>query len=71
MLSKESIRQISPDLFIVITSDFHMKRARLLQEKLIHYPNVIFLAAKSTISSEEFDMLSLHGQKAIQRILES
>jgi len=71
MLSKEIIKQISPDLFIVITSDFHMKRARLLQEKLIGYPNVIFIAAKSTVSSEEFDLLSLHEQKAIQRILES
>jgi len=71
MLSKKVIDQISPDLLVVMTSDFHMRRARLLQEKLIDYPNVIFIAAKSTVSSEEFDLLSLHEQNAIQRIIDN
>jgi uncharacterized SAM-binding protein YcdF (DUF218 family) len=71
MLSKEIIKEISPDLFIVITSDFHMERAKLLQYKLIDYPNVLFIAAKSTVSHEELNLLSLHEQQAIRRILES
>jgi uncharacterized SAM-binding protein YcdF (DUF218 family) len=71
MLSKEIIKEISPDLFIVITSDFHMERAKLLQYKLIDYPNVLFIAAKSTVSHKELNLLSLHEQQAIRRILES
>ena len=69
MLSKEIIKKISPDLFIVITSDFHMKRAKLLQEKLIDYPNVLFIAAKSTVSPDELNLLLRHEQQAIRRIL--
>ena len=70
-LSKGIVEQVCPDLLIVITSDFHMERARLLQKKIVDYPNVIYIAAKSTVSSDEFEALSLHEQNAIQRIMDN
>ena len=60
-----------PDMLIVITSDFHIRRAKLLHDRIINYPHTLFLPAKSNLSEKELLSLIEHEQDAIKAIEEN
>lgn len=62
------IEKAQPDLLIIVTSDFHMERVRLLQERILNYPNVLFVPARSGLPAGEMEGLVAHEQRAIERI---
>lgn len=66
--AKVTIEEYLPDILIVITSDFHMERARLLQKKILDYPGVIFIPAKSSLPENELLPFINHEKKAIEKI---
>lgn len=63
---KEVINTMSIDLLIVVTSDFHVKRVRLLYEMLIDHEHVIFIPAFSKLSDNELHSRMAHEEIAIQ-----
>ncbi len=67
-MAKETIQSNAPGLLIVVTSDFHMERAIMLQETLINYPQTIYLPAKSSLSKNELLPLIEHEKNAIKRL---
>lgn len=67
-ISKDIIEKELPDMLFVITSDFHIERARLLHNKIINYPHVIFIPAKSNLSEEKLLPLIKHEKNAIRQI---
>jgi uncharacterized SAM-binding protein YcdF (DUF218 family) len=69
--SKPIIEAEAPGLLIVVTSDFHIERAGILQRTIINYPNVILVPAKSSISEQELVRLREHEKNAIKRIKEN
>lgn len=70
LLSKDTIEKEAPDILIVVTSDFHTGRARMLHDRIINYPHVIFIPAKSTLSDEELRPLIQHEQNAQRKLKE-
>lgn len=70
-ISKEIIEKELPDMLIVITSDFHIRRAKLLHDRIINYPHTLFLPAKSNLSEKELLSLIEHEQDAIKAIEEN
>lgn len=66
--SKATIERESPDLLIVVTSDFHMKRAKTLYEIILKYPNTIFVPVISSLTKEELSPLILHEKSAIKKL---
>lgn len=66
--AKTIIEQELPDLLIVVTSDFHMERVKLLQKRILNYPKVIFIPAKSNLSESELLPLINHEKSAIERL---
>ena len=70
-ISKEIIEKELPDMLIVITSDFHIRRAKLLLDRIINYPHTLFLPAKSNLSEKELLSLIEHEQDAIKAIEEN
>ena len=67
----EIIEKELPDMLIVITSDFHIRRAKLLHDRIINYPHTLFLPAKSNLSEKELLSLIEHEQDAIKAIEEN
>lgn len=62
---KNAIDYASTDLLVIITSDFHIKRVKMLYEMMIHYENVVFIPAISTIEEKELQRRTLHEAQAI------
>lgn len=60
------MKYISIDLLIIITSDFHIKRAKILYETFVHYENVIFVPAISSLKEDELSGRIIHEEKAIK-----
>lgn len=67
-LSKLIIEQEQPDLLWVVSSDFHMKRVKILHDLILHYPNTIFTPALSTLTAQELSPLLLHEKQAIREL---
>lgn len=67
-MAKEVITKEEPEMLIIVTSDFHIKRAKLLHNLLMNYPFTIFVSAKSSLSQKELEPLILHEKKAIQAL---
>lgn len=61
----------STDLLVIITSDFHIKRVQMLYEMLIHYENVVFIPAISTIEEKELQRRISHEVQAIELLKHS
>lgn len=66
--SKAVIEDVLPEVLFVVTSDFHIERAKLLHDRIINYPRVVFLPAKSSLSGEELLPLIEHERDAVRRI---
>ena len=67
-LIKDLVITENPDVLTVITSDFHMKRAQILCNRIINYAKVIFIPAPSSLSKEELVPLIEHETSAIKRL---
>lgn len=68
MLSKSIIEREHPDLLMVVTSDYHMRRVRILHDLILNYPCVVFIPAKSRLTTKELGPLVLHEEQAIQQL---
>lgn len=66
--SKPIISDTSPDLLVLITSDFHMPRARFLFEKIIRYPKTLFVPVQSTLKKSEMKALRAHEERALTEL---
>jgi uncharacterized SAM-binding protein YcdF (DUF218 family) len=66
-LSKPILDKYAPPLVVIITSDFHMKRVRLVfNTYLPNYP-LLFVEAASTMDESTLTRLREHETNAIQR----
>lgn len=66
--SKPIIEKEHPDTLLVVTSDFHMERVKILHNIIINYPTAIFIAAKSSLAETELSPLINHEQKSIKQL---
>lgn len=64
-ISKHIIERERPDLLLVVTSDFHMKRAKILHDIIMKYPTTIFIPARSSLDPSELAPLLAHERQAI------
>lgn len=64
-LAKPLIEKYKPLSVIMVTSDFHMQRVKLICSKIGWYNNCDFISAVSTVSTEELEILNAHEEKAI------
>ncbi|WP_104382283.1 YdcF family protein [Sphingobacterium sp. HMA12] len=69
-LSKALVMDASPEILLVITSDFHMERARILYRQYIGYPKVVFIPAVSSLSEEQLAPLIAHESRAVKKLRE-
>ncbi|MFZ4263372.1 YdcF family protein [Sphingobacterium sp. HJSM2_6] len=60
----------NPDCLIIISSDFHMARVKLLAERILLGFNPLFISAKSSLSDLDLKPLILHEKKAISLLYE-
>ncbi len=67
-MSKPIIERERPDLLLIVTSDFHMERVKLLHGLILNYPHVVFIPAKSSLSGEELAPLVLHEKLAVKSL---
>lgn len=59
------IYTMAPDILWVVTSDFHVPRAKIIQAQKVNYPGTIFWGAPSSMGAEQLQALLAHEQKAI------
>lgn len=69
--AKPIIEKQNPGLLIIVTSDFHVARAKLLYERTLNYPNVFFIPAKSSLSDKELQPLIKHEETSIKKLHQS
>ena len=67
-ISKPVIERERPDLLLLVTSDFHMERARILCNLILRYPDIVFIPARSSLSREELVPLVQHEKEAIMKL---
>ncbi len=69
LLAKPLVEKYTPRTVVVITSDFHMKRASLFFKHVFKHQNLIFVEALSTLDLTTLETLKAHEVKAIERFL--
>ena len=67
-LAKPIIEKYKPVSIIIVTSDFHMQRVKLLCDKIGWYGNCNFVSAVSTVSQIELEKLQAHEYNAIEKL---
>lgn len=67
-MTKDLVLEEKPDILVVITSDFHLSRARFLYHKIINYPKVVFIPATSSLSEEQLSPLLKHEARALKKL---
>lgn len=65
-ISKPIIEREHPDTLMIVTSDFHMERVKILHDIIMKYPSVIFIPAKSSLTPSELAPLLAHEKQAIE-----
>lgn len=60
------INQISTDLLIIITSNFHIKRVRMLYDIFICHKDVLFISATSRLKNDELLNRIAHEERAVK-----
>ena len=68
-LSKPILAQHSISRCILVTSDFHMERAKLVFNHVFPQLSFEYVKAETVVSKVEFDKLVAHEKKAIKREL--
>ncbi len=66
-LSWPIIQKYGTESVIVVTSDFHVPRARIIFEKRFSDVPILFVASKTHLSKEELDQLKLKEKRTISR----
>ncbi len=69
-MTQIAVQELQPAIVALITSDFHIPRARILYHKIINYPQVVFIPASSTLPEEELTPLLEHEAQALKRLEE-
>ncbi|PSL43840.1 DUF218 domain-containing protein [Chitinophaga niastensis] len=67
-LSRELIYALSPAVLIIVTSDFHVERVKIIHGKFVNYPNTIFWGATTAVTDDVLHQLKQHEKKAIERL---
>ncbi len=67
-MSKLVIEKEQPDILWVVSSDFHMKRVKILHDIIMQYPNTIFVPAPSSLTTQELNPFLLHEEQAIREL---
>lgn len=70
-MTRDQVLEDKPGIVAVITSDFHVPRARFLYHRIIQYPPVVFIPAPSSLPKEELSRLLEHEVRALQRLQET
>lgn len=64
-LSKSLIEEIKPDLLIIITSEFHMERVKILAEAIIPDLTKFYVSVDTSLTTLEMKPLIEHEKNAI------
>lgn len=67
--TKSAVENLQVKNLVIITSDFHMQRAKLLFEKHLNDQNLTFIEARSTLDEDVLEKLKEHEKKAILRLI--
>lgn len=67
-MSKQIIEKEQPDVLLIVTSDFHMKRVKILHDIIMHYPATIFIPALSSLTAQELLPFLQHEQQALREL---
>lgn len=62
----EAMKGLSTELLIVVTSDFHIERVRILFDTSVCYENVIFIPAISHLNEEELHRRIAHEEQVVK-----
>jgi uncharacterized SAM-binding protein YcdF (DUF218 family) len=68
ILSNQILDALDVETLCVITSDFHMERARLIFNHFFQNYDLEFIEAPSRLSPEELKHILLHEKKALRRL---
>jgi len=68
MKAKLIIQKHLPELLLIVTSDYHIARGKILYERIINYPNVVFVPAKSILPENELVPLIRHEEISIKKL---
>lgn len=55
---------------IIITSSYHLERAKLVFKEILENDNIEFVGVEYNLEKEKFDLLAQHEKKAMNSILE-
>lgn len=69
--SKSVIENEHPDTLLIVTSDFHVERVKILHNLIIGYPATLFIPARSSLTEIELAPLIDHEKKAIQELIDN
>ncbi|NLR81036.1 YdcF family protein [Chitinophaga eiseniae] len=69
-MTKDLVLEEQPDILTIITSDFHLSRARTLFYRIINYPRVVFIPASSSLPEEQLFPLWAHEARALEKLNE-
>ena len=69
ILSQPILAQAAIKHCIVVTSDFHMERVKLVFNRVMPNMSFDFVSAETPVNKNEFDKLLTHEKKAIKREL--
>lgn len=67
-LSWPIIQKYGMESVIVVTSDFHMPRARIVFEKKFSVVSLLFVESKTHVPEKEMQQLKLREKKALSRL---
>lgn len=70
-MTKSMITELNPNILFVVTSDFHIKRAKILHDIIINFPHVAFIPARSNLTEMELESLKSHEALAIKELADN
>jgi|TARA_B110000305_G_C19436485_1_gene639270 uncharacterized SAM-binding protein YcdF (DUF218 family) len=68
---KEFFGVINEFELLVLSSDFHLERVKLIFKEVLKGYNIKFISVKSSLPLEEFNNRVAHEKKAVQTIVEN
>lgn len=69
-MTKDLVLEEQPDILVILTSDFHLSRARALYYRIINYSRVVFIPAPSSLPEEQLLPLLAHEASALKKLNE-
>lgn len=68
---KPIISELKNIKLTVITSDYHLKRVKLIFNEILECYTIDYIGVESVLTQEEYNALELHENKAINSILQN